>query len=86
MTAAMSSNRRYGRHSLVNASDVALYVRRAFGVELKPATIRKWAERRRIATYGHRRERYDLREVVDYARRQKMIPTKGDAHGSDHAG
>jgi hypothetical protein len=81
VTAAVTNTRRYGRHSLVNASDVALYVRKAFGVELKPATIRQWAARKRIATYGHRRERYDLREVVAYAQRQKMIPIKGDTHG-----
>lgn len=75
--------RRYGRRHLVNTSDIALYVRKAFGVELKPATVRQWAARRHIGTYGHRRERYDLREVVAYAQRQKMIPPKGEQHGTD---
>lgn len=74
----MLENRRYGNRHLVNTSDIALYVRKAFGVELKPATVRQWAARRRIRTYGHRRERYDLREVVDYAQRQKMIPANKD--------
>ena len=70
--------RRYGRHTLVNASDVVLYVRRAFGAELKPGTIRLWAHRRKILTYGNRRERYDLREVLEYARKQGIIPRRGN--------
>lgn len=79
--------RRSGRHTPVNASDVALYVRKAYGVELKPATIRQWATRRRIATYGNRRERYDLREVVEYAKRRNIIPNrKQGEHGTDSRG
>jgi len=68
--------RRYGRRNLVSPADIIYYVRKAYGVELKSGTIRQWAARRKIGTYGRRRERYDLREVVDYATQQKLIPEK----------
>jgi hypothetical protein len=64
--------------------DVVFYVRRAFGVEIKPGTIRQWAARRKIATYGNRRERYDLREVVDYATKRGIIRKRGS--GNDGTG
>jgi hypothetical protein len=62
------------RRALVNATDVALYFWRAHRVRIKPATIRQWAHRRHIPSHGFRRERYDLREVVAYARAQGIIP------------
>ena len=69
--------RQYGRRSLVNASDVVLYMQKAYKVRLSPATIRSWAARRRIATYGNRRERYDLKEVEDYALKKGVIRKRG---------
>jgi hypothetical protein len=83
---AVDRSRRYGRGALVNASDIALYVFRAFHVTLKPATIRQWAVRKRIGTYGFRRERYDLREVVAFATKQGLIPNKGEHDGRDPDG
>lgn len=75
--------RRYGRRNLVNPADIIYYVHKAFGVELKSGTIRQWAARRKIGTYGHRRERYDLREVLNYARSQGIIPRrKQGEHGT----
>lgn len=65
----------YGKGALVNAVDVAVHFRRAYGAHLAPATIRQWASRRHIGSYGHRRERYDIREIVAYALRRGIIPT-----------
>ena len=70
--------RRYGRRNLVNPADIIYYVRKAYGVELKSGTIRQWAARRKIGTYGRRRERYDLKEVVDYATKQGIIRKRGN--------
>jgi len=44
-----------------------------YRVKLPPATIRQWASRRHVGTYGHRRERYDIREVIAYAVRRGVI-------------
>ena len=66
--------RRRTSRSLVNTADIALYLWKAYRVRVKPATIRQWASRGRIATYGVRRERYDLREVVAYAEHVGAIP------------
>lgn len=75
--------RRRTSRSLVNASDIALYLWKAHRVRVKPATIRQWASRKRIATYGIRRERYDLREVVAYAERVGAIPGRKDPDKSE---
>lgn len=61
------------RRHLVNATDAVIHLRRAHGVRLSPATIRQWAARRKIGSYGFRRERYDLREVVAHARERGLL-------------
>ena len=68
--------RPYGKGPLVNASDVEKHFARAYQVRLSAATVRQWASRRRIGSYGSRRERYDIREVVAYAVRRGVIPGK----------
>lgn len=70
----VTEHRRRTSRNLVNASDIALYLWKAHRVRVKPATIRQWASRGRISTYGIRRERYDLREAVAYAERVGAIP------------
>jgi hypothetical protein len=60
--------------TLVNASDAALYFRVVHSVCVQPATIRQWASRKRIGSHGVRRERYDLREIVAYAKTLGVIP------------
>ena len=64
---------RYGTGALVNTGDIALYVWQSYRVRLAPTTIRQWASRKHIGTYGYRRERYDIREVVAYAMRRGVI-------------
>ena len=85
MTAVVEEpqGRRYGRHRLVNSSDIVMYLYETYGVRLKPVTIRTWATRRKIKTYGSQRERYDLREVLEYAMDQKIIPRKRGMHGQE---
>ncbi len=58
---------------LINASDAVLELRRTYGVRLSPVTIRQWAARKHIGSYGFRRERYDLREVIAYATERGLI-------------
>lgn len=60
---------------LVNASDAATYLRRDHGVRIAPATVRNWARRKRIRTHGLGRDRYDLREVVEYAKARAALET-----------
>lgn len=77
----------YGRGQLVNVNDAAFFVMVTWKVRLYPATIRQWAHRRHIGTYSRRRERYDLREVVAYARARGLIPrpktnTREPKHGT----
>jgi len=64
---------RYGTGALVNSGDIAMHVWLTYRVKLPPATIRQWASRRHVGTYGHRRERYDIREVIAYAVRRGVI-------------
>jgi hypothetical protein len=59
---------------LVNSSDASTFFRRYFHVRVAPATIRQWVTRKHIGSYGKGRERYDLREIVEYARRTGIIP------------
>lgn len=65
---------RYGKGQLVNANDAAFFVFTTWKTKILPLTIRKWASRRHIGTYGARRERYDLREIVAYATHRGLIP------------
>lgn len=58
---------------LVTAADAALHLRLAFGVNLRPATIRMWANRGHIDSTGHGRCRYDLREVERHARLRGLL-------------
>ena len=79
---------RYGTGPLVNAGDIALHVWLTYQVRLPPATIRKWAQRKHVGTYGRRRERYDLREVIGYATQRGILArgkaiTKEPTHGAD---
>lgn len=60
------------RH-LINATDAVIHLRRAYGLRLSPATIRQWAARKHIGTHSLRRERYDLREVVEHARSRGLL-------------
>jgi hypothetical protein len=65
------------RTDLVNALDVAHYLRVTYDVEVQPATIRKWASRGRIGSHSMHRDargRYDIREVIAYARELGIIP------------
>lgn len=64
---------RPGRRHLVNATDAVIWLRRAHNVRLSPATIRQWAARKHIGSHSLRRERYDLREVVQHARARGLI-------------
>lgn len=59
---------------LINTSDAALHFWRAYHVRVSPAVIRQWAARKHITSYGFRRERYDLREIVAYAAQRGIIP------------
>ncbi len=61
------------RYPLVNATDATIHLRRAYGVRLSPATIRKWAARHHITTHGLGRERYDLREIIEHARSRGLL-------------
>jgi hypothetical protein len=61
------------RRQLVNATDAVIWLRRTHGVRLSPATIRQWAARGHIGSHSFRRERYDLREVVERARQRGLI-------------
>jgi hypothetical protein len=61
------------RRHLINASDAATHLRRAYGVRLSPATIRQWAARGHIGSHSLKRERYDLREIVEHARERGLI-------------
>jgi hypothetical protein len=81
--AVVSAPRRRTPRDLVNTSDIALFFWRAYRVRLKPATVRQWAARKHIATYGIRRERYDLREVVAFAQERGVVPRKKAAGGGD---
>jgi hypothetical protein len=60
------------RH-LVNATDATIHLRRAHGVRLSPATIRQWAARKHIGSHSLRRERYDLREIVEHAKTRGLL-------------
>ena len=64
---------RYGTGALVNTGDIALHTWLTYRVLLPPATIRQWASRKHIGTYGRRRERYDIREVIAYATERGII-------------
>ena len=64
---------RYGTGALVNAGDIAQFVWMSYRVLLAPTTIRQWASRKHVGTYGKRRERYDIREVIAYAVRRGII-------------
>lgn len=68
----MTAPRGRSRH-LVNAGDAVLELRRTYGVQLSPVTIRQWAARRHIGSYGHGRERYDLREIIEHARVRGLL-------------
>jgi hypothetical protein len=61
------------RRHLVNATDAVIHLRRAYGVRLSPATIRQWAARNHIGSHSFRRERYDLREIVNHAHARGLI-------------
>ena len=74
---------RYGTGPLVNSADLMLHFRITYGVRLADTTIRQWATRKRIGTYGRRRERYDIREVVAYAVRRGLISAQHSRPGSD---
>lgn len=67
---------RYGSGALVNSGDIAQHVWLTYRVLLPPATIRQWASRKHVGTYGRRRERYDLREVIAYAIARGVIQTR----------
>jgi len=64
---------RYGTGALVSTGDIALHIWLTYRVLLPPATIRQWASRKHIGTYGRRRERYDIREVIAYAIRRGVL-------------
>jgi hypothetical protein len=64
---------RYGTGALVNTGDIAQFVWLTYKALLPPNTIRQWASRKHIGTYGRRRERYDIREVIAYAIRRGVI-------------
>ena len=66
------------RRFLINATDAAIELRRTYGIQLSPVTIRQWAARKRIGSYGFRRERYDLREIVDYAQSRPGVAKDPD--------
>jgi hypothetical protein len=85
---------RYGLGPLVNSADLMLHFRITYGVRLVDNTIRQWASRGHIGTYGRRRERYDIREVVAYAMRRGLLsathssaespsPSQEHQHGPD---
>lgn len=61
------------RFPLINASDAVHELRRTWGVQLTPATIRQWAARGHIGSHSLRRERYDLREIVAHAAKRGLI-------------
>lgn len=61
------------RRHLINARDAVTHLRRAYGLRLSPATIRQWAARDHIGSHSFRRERYDLREIVEHARERGLI-------------
>lgn len=67
---------RYGTGPLVNSADLMLHFRLTYGIRLADNTIRQWASRKRIGTYGRRRERYDIREVVAYATARGLIHSR----------
>jgi len=73
----------YGTGPLVNSADLMLHFRITYGVRLADNTIRQWASRGHIGTYGRRRERYDIREVVAYAMRRGLLSAKRPAAESD---
>jgi hypothetical protein len=54
----------------VDAAAIVAFLRLAYGIELREATIRVWASRGRIQRFGldaRGRRLYDLAEVVDRA-------------------
>lgn len=61
------------QRQLVNATDAIIWLRRAHGVRLSPATIRQWAARNHIGSHSLRRERYDLREIEQHARSRGLL-------------
>lgn len=63
---------------LINASDAVLELRRTYGVRLSAVTIRQWAARKHIGSHSLRRERYDLREIIQHAQERGLIAGHGD--------
>jgi hypothetical protein len=74
--AAAPQERRFGKRNRVTAADIVRHILKAHKVKLASSTIRSWATRGQIGTYGRGRERYDLREVVEYATQQGIIPKR----------
>ena len=65
------------RRDLVNAKDAFMYLLVTYSVMVHPTTIRKWASRGHIGSHSEHRDargRYDIREIVGYARQLGIIP------------
>lgn len=63
-----------GRRSLVTAADAAHWIRTTYGAQVRPDRIRQWAARKLIARHpACGRARFDLHEVVAYARSKGLI-------------
>jgi len=58
---------------LVDSVAAALHVRRAYGVVVKPGTIRLWAARGHIQRHTGTRYHFDLWDIEEYLRTRGLI-------------
>lgn len=65
------------RTILVDATMASVHLRRAYGAQVPPATIRQWAARKVIVRHGFGQYRFDLGEIERVAHERGLIA--GDA-------
>lgn len=57
----------------VDAAMASVHLLWAYGVQVPPATIRQWAKRDHITRLPRGQYRYELNEVVTYARERGLL-------------
>lgn len=58
---------------LVDSVAAAWHLQRAYQLDIQPGTIRVWAHRGYIQVHKDGRYRYNLLEIVEYARERGLI-------------